>query len=126
LTNLYPNSGENNHVQSSSAVRSGTAPQVPDAKSPQCRKAAASDRNDRFRHRLGDRMMTDEELLALNKECLEKGRDLDYELGRTTAKKYLANGMAEKVTFEQIREIFGQSYANGYQDYVTAYRVMYR
>lgn len=71
-------------------------------------------------------MMTDEELLALNKECIEKGRDLDYELGRTTAKKYLANGMAEKVTIEQIREIFGQSYANGYQDYVTAYRVMYR
>ena len=71
-------------------------------------------------------MMTDAEILALNKECIAKGRDLDYELGRTTAQKYLANGMAEKVTFEQIREIFGQSYANGYQDYVTAYRVMYR
>ena len=71
-------------------------------------------------------MMTDAEILALNKECLAKGRDLDYELGRKTAQKYLANGMVDKVTFEQIEEIFGKSYANGYSDYVTAYRVMYR
>ena len=71
-------------------------------------------------------MMTDAELLALNKECLAKGRDLDYELGRNTAKKYLANGMVDKVTFDQIEAIFGKSYANGYADYVTAYKVMYR
>ena len=71
-------------------------------------------------------MMTDAEILALNKECLAKGRDLDYELGRKTAQKYLANGMVDKVTFEQIADIFGTSYARGYVDYVTAYRVMYR
>ena len=71
-------------------------------------------------------MMTDAEILALNKECLEKGRDLDYELGRNTAKQYLASGMVDKVTFDQIEAIFGKSYANGYVDYVTAYRVMFR
>ena len=71
-------------------------------------------------------MMTDAEILALNKECLEKGRDLDYELGRETAKKYIANGMADKVSFDLIAEIFGTVYARGYEDYVTAYRVMYR
>ena len=71
-------------------------------------------------------MMTDAEILALNKECLAKGRDLDYELGRKTAQKYLANGMVDKVTFEQIADIFGASYARGYADYVTAYKVMYR
>lgn len=71
-------------------------------------------------------MMTDAEILALNKECLAKGRDLDYELGRKTAQKYLDNGMADKVTFDQMEAIFGQSYARGYADYVTAYRVMFR
>lgn len=71
-------------------------------------------------------MMTDEELLALNKECIANGRDLDYELGRNTAKKFLENGMAEKISFDQMEEIFGQSYARGYADYVTAYRVMFR
>ena len=71
-------------------------------------------------------MMTDAELLALNKECLAKGRDLDYELGRNTAKKYISSGMVDKVSFDQIREIFGDSYGKGYEDYVTAYRVMFR
>lgn len=70
--------------------------------------------------------MTDEELTALNKECIAKGRDLDYELGRNTAKKYLANGMAEKVTFELMEELFGTNYARGYEDYITAYKVLYR
>lgn len=71
-------------------------------------------------------MMTDAEILALNKECLEKGRDLDYELGRKAAKKYLANGMVDKVSFDQIREIFGESFGRGYEDYVTAHRVIFR
>lgn len=70
--------------------------------------------------------MTDAELEAFNKEVLAKGRDLDYELGRETARRYIADGMVENVTFDKIREIFGESYGRGYEDYVTAYRVMYR
>jgi hypothetical protein len=71
-------------------------------------------------------MLTDAEILALNKECLEKGRDLDYELGRETAKKYLANGTAGSIPFDVIEQVFGAAYAKGYTDYVTAFNILNR
>ena len=71
-------------------------------------------------------MMTDAEILALNKECLAKGRDLDYELGRETAKKYIAEGIADNFSPDLIASVFGKSYGNGYADYLNAYRVLYR
>ena len=71
-------------------------------------------------------MMSDAEILALNKECLEKGRDLDYELGRETAKKYIAEGIADNFSPDLIASVFGKAYGNGYADYLNAYRVLYR
>lgn len=71
-------------------------------------------------------MLTDRELDALNRECIANGRDLDYELGRNTAKTYLANGTADKIPFDVIEQVFGAAYAKGYTDYVTAFNILNR
>lgn len=70
--------------------------------------------------------MTDAELMAFNKEVLAKGRDLDYELGRETARRYIAEGIADNFSPDLIASVFGKAYGNGYADYLNAYRVLYR